>query len=444
MSMNGQITDSYSKISYLQTDFQVVDIIDLQPGDNPISSAIDKVNGYIYFGSSGYPGRITRVRLDPFERVDSIGLNPGEDYPSGLIIDDIRGYLYFGTDDNPAKIIKIRLSDFTRVGEITTSIENIGTNAGIIDEISGFAYFGSWTTGEITKIDIKDPILSEVGKIQTSTEGIGGADIDIINGFAYFGGVQGGMPDIIKIDIKDPVFSEIANITFVNASDHYPWLTYIDEEEGYGYFVNLYFSGPNRVVKVNLSTFTEVTSIDGPIKGSYGGTIDKIRKFLYLGGDTGTIAKIDLSTFTKVDTITLESTERYPETAVIDEENGYVYFGIYPYSGNPPKVVKILIAQTTGNLNISSEPSEAIIYIDGEFKALLTPQTIEGLSEGEHTYKLIYSGYKESDGTFTTVAGETTYVHEVMEPIIEQVCPTPNYLWLLILGLGTGMVISKR
>lgn len=63
---------------------------------------------------------------------------------------------------------------------------------------------------------------------------------------------------------------------------------------------------------------------------------------------------------------------------------------------------------TTGDVYIDSSPQEAQIFLDGTDTVKLTPQTLYDLSEGEHTIKLVRSGYADATKTVNVIAGEKT------------------------------------
>ena len=54
-----------------------------------------------------------------------------------------------------------------------------------------------------------------------------------------------------------------------------------------------------------------------------------------------------------------------------------------------------------GRLNVSSNPSGAVIYIDDVIIGQHTPTTIRNLSDGDYTYRLSKPGYTDATGTFT-------------------------------------------
>ena len=100
---------------------------------------------------------------------------------------------------------------------------------------------------------------------------------------------------------------------------------------------------------------------------------------------------------------------------------------------------------TIGNVEISSTPSGAMVYIDGVYTNKLTPAAVAGLGAGSHTYKLTLAGYSDSNGTFTIVAGNVTPLDVVMTllPVTTgtlQITSTPPNAIVLIDGRDSGKV----
>ncbi len=65
---------------------------------------------------------------------------------------------------------------------------------------------------------------------------------------------------------------------------------------------------------------------------------------------------------------------------------------------------------TAGSVNFTSEPSGAEIWIDGSNVEKVTPTTISGLKEGNHTYAFRKEGYAVFNGTFYVKSDQTTNV----------------------------------
>ena len=68
---------------------------------------------------------------------------------------------------------------------------------------------------------------------------------------------------------------------------------------------------------------------------------------------------------------------------------------------------------TTGNIEISSSPSGAGVYVDGVYYGT-TPHTVSNLAAGNHDLRLTYSGYKDYRDTLTIVAGQTETTYAVL------------------------------
>ena len=71
---------------------------------------------------------------------------------------------------------------------------------------------------------------------------------------------------------------------------------------------------------------------------------------------------------------------------------------------------------TTGSLNVTSDPAGADVKLDGVLKGT-TPLTVTGVSPGSHTLRLEKTGYVAYTAPVSITAGETTYVHAVLDPV---------------------------
>jgi hypothetical protein len=85
------------------------------------------------------------------------------------------------------------------------------------------------------------------------------------------------------------------------------------------------------VIKINLSTFTRVGAItlNSGETGLFSAVIDTINGFAYFGtvANPGIVVKINLSTFTEVSpSLTFNSGEGLQLTAVINTTTGFAYF----------------------------------------------------------------------------------------------------------------------
>ena len=140
-------------------------------------------------------------------------LEGGEISPRALAVDAAAGYAYVGDDSMPGWIIKIRLSDLSRVAALHLNAAEGHAGCGVIDGARGYAYFS------------------------------------VISGLAYVPG------KIVRIRLSD--FSHSDTLT-LNANDYGAATMVIDPAAA-----TLYLgvrSWPDRVVKVDLNSFTRVGS----------------------------------------------------------------------------------------------------------------------------------------------------------------------------------------
>jgi len=112
------------------------------------------------------------------------------------------------------------------------------------------------------------------------------------------------------------------------------------------------------IVKIDLSSFTRVGSITldyGEGENLWSAVVDPSGQYAYFGTFTvpGMIVKIDLSSFTRVGSITLNSGEDCLFPAVIDPSGQYAYFGTYT---SPGIVVKVDLDVSKLTLDSKTDP----------------------------------------------------------------------------------------
>ena len=91
------------------------------------------------------------------------------------------------------------------------------------------------------------------------------------------------------------------------------------------------------------------------------------------------------------------------------------------------RVVTVTAAQTTdvvlnlpvqgaatGSIYVTSLPSRALIYLDGNYLGVYTPTTINKVTAGTHTVRLTRYGYKDYTRSISVSAGTTTPVSAVL------------------------------
>lgn len=92
------------------------------------------------------------------------------------------------------------------------------------------------------------------------------------------------------------------------------------------------------------------------------------------------------------------------------------------YSGQVTSVSPTLVpvqSPTAGALSVTSNPSYAAVYLDGNYEGQTAPGTplvISAVTAGSHTVTVRLSGYKDSVSTVTVNSGQTTTVSAELTP----------------------------
>jgi len=272
----------------------------------------------------------------------SVAFSPSNEYPGRALLDDVNGYLYMTADFPLNKLIQIRLSDFQRTQELQIPNLNGSTSASVIDTNHGFAYLGIITLifpqppAQILRADLSASQISGNITLNAGENFINSAFIDVANGFAYFTvyGVAGGTPhEIIKVRLSD--FTRVATLTLA-ADDGAPGPSVIDTKAGYAYVATGgMFNGvfkAFKIAKIQLSDFTEVEtlSVQGATLDSSAVAIDTTTETAYFAGTSSavtprpTIVRVRLSDFTQLPN--LDTPQTYAiQTIVVDSANQMAY-----------------------------------------------------------------------------------------------------------------------
>ena len=124
----------------------------------------------------------------------------------------------------------------------------------------------------------------------------------------------------------DTSFTRVSTIRFNSGEDDiYPAV--IDPRGQYAYFGTWTYP-QGQVIKVDLSSFTRVSSIS-LADASYlrSAVIDPSGQYAYFGNDHRKVIKVDLTNFTQVGSISFNSGEGGLYSAAIDPRGQYAYFG---------------------------------------------------------------------------------------------------------------------
>jgi hypothetical protein len=149
-----------------------------------------------------------------------------------------------------------------------------------------------------------------------------------------------------------PMMAETGTIPMSGQSD--VRVSLVDPARGYAYF-GLHGSASGSIARVRLSDFTVVDtiSLNADERGVYTGVIDPVSGFAYFGtsasvlgqASPSTIVKVNLATFTRVGSLTLNDLPIV--SSAIDLVNGNAYFATNGNISIPnnPQLVKVNLTE---------------------------------------------------------------------------------------------------
>ena len=338
---------------------------------------IDPDGGFAYFGSGA--GKIVKIRLSDFTRVDTLTLNPSE--TELFCCHRPRGWLRILRNKYGARIARVRLSDFTH------------------DEIA---------RGDTLTLEARECYL-------TSAVIDAGARWNVA---AAIFGTSNDPGMIVKVSLSD--FTRVNTLT-LDSSEGSRWSAVIDAANGFGYFGT--WTIPGKIVKVNLSDFTRIDTLtlgsgEGPLISA---AIDAVGDSAYFGTGTypGEVIEVRLSDLIPVDALTLDAGEDLLASALIDTASGFTYFGT---NTEPGKIVKVGSGAPTIQVIIDSNPlGWGFVKVDDT--TVTTPQTFSWPQGSAHTLealspvagavgiRYVFTGWSDGGAqthAYTTPAGDTS------------------------------------
>lgn len=380
------------------SDFTIVGTLQLSLSDTLEAAVIDMTRGsagYAYFATKTNPGKIVKVNLATFTEVSPVlTLNSGDSFGNGTAgtIDTTAGFAYFGTTNNYQRIIKINIqvaSPLRTDSLILPSNDNFTGMSAVVDKRpgQGFVYFSGVTNGTVYKIDIATFSLSS-SLVLSGVRPRGKATIlDPDTNALYTGSEYSG--NIWRVDIAS--FSETARLD-LDTKEQNGQLALFDSNRGFIYALTNTYPGKiirfrqydnlfdkkldllgdlneneiqggvidtlgnylyvvtdeNRIVKIDLSTFSRVAGIDSGLPccgGLTSAVIDS--NSLYIGSEGNKIVKVNLTSFTVSKITTLLSDEKGLRSAVIDSAQGFIYFATGAESLPTVKIVKVKASDFT-------------------------------------------------------------------------------------------------
>ncbi|HVP94586.1 MAG TPA: PEGA domain-containing protein [Methanoregulaceae archaeon] len=212
-----------------------------------------------------------------------------------------------------------------------------------------------------------------------------------------------GYPDIHPISIS------LANQTNQSAQLLIGTYNLVGAEPGDWDIHVLNTDGSNLVIPDGFT----ITGPPPPTPGSISVNSNPSGALIYLdGSSTGQTTNSLLTGITPgTHTVLLTLTGYYnasQQVTVYSGQTAIVSLTLVPIPPPPP---------TTGNISVSSNPTGALIFLDGSSTGLVTNSLFTSIQPGTHSVLLTLPGYYNSSQQVTVTAGQTTQVYFSLVPI---------------------------
>ncbi len=232
-----------------------------------------------------------------------------------------------------------------------SSPDDKGMYAALIDPANGYAYFAG---NYLFKVDITGNLPVQVGPSLLAGQPAHGA-IDPMAGYLY---LPKNMLSRYALGTGTNAITSAGSLTLVAGSAAEIVIDDSDPNPAnhYGYVVCIVSGSPARVAKVALSTFTELGSVTlnaGETNFVFAGAIDAQKGYAYFPGFSGGstdgvpyVVKIKLTPGNnppvRIGAVNLDTVGASIDGGSLDTVHGYAYYGTYDSDTNvPSKVYKV-------------------------------------------------------------------------------------------------------
>jgi hypothetical protein len=218
----------------------------------------------------------------------------------------------------------------------------------VIDIIGKYAYFATSnffdTYAIILKVDLVSFSIVDSLKTPYGYNFSVFASIDPLSKTLYLGCRKGfGESQLFRIDLDTFTFSGSIVFSSLEILE-----TGVIDNAGLYMYVSITSFNPIQIYKINLVTFTIVDTLmlNPGEQVCICALIDNFNQYLYLGisNNPGSVVKIDLNTFTRVSTLILSSA--YPIYGLTDPSGQNIYF-VTGSNFTPPVLVQIRLSSFT-------------------------------------------------------------------------------------------------
>eukprot|EP01156_Anaeramoeba_ignava_P010241 Anaeramoba_ignava/a479157_14.p1 GENE.a479157_14~~a479157_14.p1 ORF type:complete len:695 (+),score=172.56 a479157_14:55-2139(+) len=145
-----------------------------------------------------------------------------------------------------------------------------------------------------------------------------------------------------------------------------PHVSLVDSDEGLVYFVDYPDLLPSRLIKYDNTYYSSQGILDLGVYKVSSGIIDTVNKLAYFGTNDSQIVKVDLASFTVVETLTLDGSYGELNSAQIDTVNMNAYFvSSYPMSIAKIDLSDFSLVESLYNMSLGVSKASSIDNLNG-------------------------------------------------------------------------------
>jgi len=318
------------------------------------------------------------------------------------------------SDPAKAEIVNISLPDWgyseiTAVPADSVTVKAVDLYVNYNQSLSDFEMVTLEIRGDetgITELQITNPDIADgegdniVPTLVNGTITIGNVTPPIVTGSLYIesnptladvkldGVYKGTSPRLLE-DISPGLHT-----VRVEKTDYYPWEDTVNVNAGETTNVTAALTAiPPPPTTGSLYIESNPILADVKLDGVYKGTSPRLLEDISPG----------------VHTVRLEKTGYIPWENTVTVTAGETTNVTAALTAIPP-------APTTGSVNVTSDPTGSDVKLDGILKGTTT-LNITGVNPGSHTLRVETAGYIAYTAPVSVTAGETTFVHAILEPV---------------------------
>ncbi len=329
-----------------------VDVIELPHPEMDLQDLVIDGSGQYAYAMNYFPGRIVRIDLREFERMDALDVSSQHNYLwSATAIDPAGRFLYSGSLLSPGQVARVDLSSFQLDGTLGMDEGENALISALMDPEGEDVYFTTGNRdnpGRLIRVDPETLERESALEFPSGEFDFQAAAIDSAGKYAYLGTGDFTIPSkITTVDLES--FERVSSLEIEqSAGQRYGFYdAVISPDDHYVYFCT--FHGPGRLVKFNTtSRKLDAEFTLGDSTRLFAGAMGPEGNFAYFTSFPNELIKVDLDANAVAGSFAFQ--EGIMPSIEIDPSGRYVYTGS---NSTRPGKIRRFAASPKGFVNMT-------------------------------------------------------------------------------------------